>query len=368
MSSMSTRPILLRLFGTLAGLCLAGASLAADTLVVGQTMLPGQRLDSANGGYRFVFQTDSNLVVRRVSDSAALWASGTNGQGGSRLVLQNDGNLVLYTGSNAAIWSSRTAGNAASRLVMQDDGNLVLYSTSNASIWSTGTGATEPPPPPPPTGSVSSVGFVLRETTASSLSITRPAAVQPGDLMVLITQGGDGQLPDTQSGWTRFARCFERSNSDTVCNDSGSDLGIVAYYRVASTSGEAAYTVNRGNSGHVVAAMAVFRGANATNPIYSYKYLPNDGKSQESHCPSTPGIQGGYHLCTYSHDDPQKLTGFSPLNLLDWIRSSGDSVHVSGRSLSVGGNTPYITSVNDGATEAGGRNDLQLAIVIRPAQ
>lgn len=364
MSSMYARPVLLRLFGTLAGLCMAGAALAADTLVVGQTMSPGQRLDSANGLYRFVFQTDSNLVVRRVSDSAALWASDTNGQGGSRLVLQNDGNLVLYTSANVALWSSRTAGNAASRLVMRDDGNLVIYNTSNATIWSTDTGATEPPP----SGSVSSVGFVLRETTASSLSITRPSAVQPGDVMVLITQGGDGQLPDAQSGWTRFARCFERANSDTVCNDSGADLGIVAYYRVASTSGAASYTVNRGNSGHVVAAMAVFRGANAADPIYSYKYLPNDGRSQESHCPSTPGIQGGYHLCAYSHDDPQRLTGFSPLNLLGWIRSSGDSVHVSGRSLSAGGNTPYVTSVNDGATEPGGRNDLQLAIVVRPAQ
>ena len=109
MSSIVARPTLLRLLALLAALCLANAALAADTLVVGQSMSAGQRLDSANGSYRFVFQTDSNLVVRRVSDSAALWASGTNGQGGSRLTLQNDGNLVLYTSSNAALWSSRNS-------------------------------------------------------------------------------------------------------------------------------------------------------------------------------------------------------------------------------------------------------------------
>ena len=364
MSSIVARPTLLRVLALLAALCLANAALAADTLVVGQSMSAGQRLDSANGSYRFVFQTDSNLVVRRVSDSAALWASNTNGQGGSRLTLQNDGNLVLYTSSNAALWSSRTAGTTGNRLIMQNDGNLTLYNASNAVIWSTNSGAE----PPPGGGTVTHVGTVLVETKNSSLSITRPSSVQPGDLMILFTQGGDGQLPDTVSGWTRFARCFERTNSDATCNDTGADLGLVAYYRVASTSGAASYTVNRGNAGHVIAAMVVVRGANTGNPIYSYTYLPRDGTGSASVCPSTAGVTGGHHICAFAHDDPQIIDGFSPLSFRGRILSGGDYVHMATRTLSVGGGTGSVRADNVNVLGPGeGRNDLQLAVVIRPA-
>ena len=364
MSSIVARPTLLRLFALLAALCLANAALAADTLVVGQSMSAGQRLDSANGSYRFVFQTDSNLVVRRVSDSAALWASNTNGQAGSRLTLQGDGNLVLYTSSNTALWSSKTPGTTGSRLVMQNDGNLALYNTSNAVIWSTGTGSE----PPSGGGNVTHVGTVLAATKESSLSISRPGSVQAGDLLILFTQGGDGQLPDTVSGWTRFARCFESKNSDTTCGTSGSDLGLVAYYRVASSSGAASYTVNRGSAGHVTAALVVVRGANTNDPIYSHTYLPQDGTGSGSVCPSTPGVAGGHHICAYAHDDPQVIDGFSPLTFRGRILSGGDYVHMATRTLSVGGGTGSVRADNVNVLGSGeGKNDLQLAVVIRPA-
>jgi hypothetical protein len=139
MSSNVVTTNLLRLLGLLAGLCMAGATLAADTLLVNQSMALNQFLASTDARYRFTFQTDGNLVVRRMSDSTALWASATNGKGGTRLTLQSDGNLVLYTSSNAALWSSGTNGINVTRLVMQNDGNLVLYTNTNAAVWSTGT-------------------------------------------------------------------------------------------------------------------------------------------------------------------------------------------------------------------------------------
>lgn len=348
-------------FGLIVGLCIAGAVEAADTLVVGQSMTANQYLESNNGGYRFYFQADGNLVVRRQSDQKALWASGSNGDGGTRLTLQSNGNLVLATSSGAVVWSTGTSNAAANRLTMQGDGNLVLYDTSGRPYWATNTVDT----PPPPGGGVSYVGFSKDETTASTLSITRSSATRAGDLMILITQGGDGQLPDTQSGWTRFARCFERDNGDSSCSDSGVDMGVIGYYRIASTDGSATYSLNRGQSGHIVASILVLRDANSASPIYSYTYLPNDRNSEESHCPSTAGISGGQHLCIYAHDDPQRLTGFGGLNLLAQVFSAGDSVHIASAKLSAGGNTPYIRSKNDGST-SGGNNDLQLSIVVRP--
>ncbi len=348
-------------FGLIGGLCAAHGVQAADSLVVGQSMTPGQYLESTNGGYRFNFQTDGNLVLRRKSDQTALWASGSNGDGGTRLTLQSSGNLALFTSSGAVVWSTGTANAAVNRLTMQGDGNLVLYDTSGRPFWATNTVDSLPPSG----AGVTYVGFSKNETTASTLSITRPSATRAGDLMILITQGGDGQLPDTQSGWTRFARCFERDNADTSCSDSGADMGLVGYYRIASTDGAASYALNKGQSGHIVAGILVLRDANNASPIYSHAYLPNDGTSEESHCPSTPGISGGQHLCIYAHDDPQPLTGFGGLTLHGQIFSAGDSVHITSAKLSTGGSTPYIRAKNDGST-SGGNNDLQLSIVIRP--
>lgn len=123
--------------------CLGLASLAhaADTLSANQNLTLGQRLDSANGSYRFVFQTDGNLVVRRVSDSAALWASNTNGKGGTRLTMQSDGNLVLYTSANAAVWSSQSAGSGGTRATIENSGNFAVFNASGGRVWSTNTGS-----------------------------------------------------------------------------------------------------------------------------------------------------------------------------------------------------------------------------------
>lgn len=118
---------------------MAGIAHAADTLGSNQSLTPGQYLASGNAAYRFYFQTDGNLVLRRLSDSRALWAAATNGLGGTRLTMQSDGNLVLYTGGNVAVWSSKTNGSGGNRAVMQNDGNFVILDSNGASVWSTGT-------------------------------------------------------------------------------------------------------------------------------------------------------------------------------------------------------------------------------------
>ncbi len=118
---------------------IAGIAHGADTLGSNQSLSPSQYLASGNGSYRFNFQSDGNLVLRRTSDSGVLWASATNGLGGTRLTMQGDGNLVLYTGSNVAVWSSKSVGTGGNRAVMQNDGNFAIFNTSNAIVWSTGT-------------------------------------------------------------------------------------------------------------------------------------------------------------------------------------------------------------------------------------
>jgi hypothetical protein len=129
----------------------------------GKSFTQGESLYSANGKYRMTWQTDSNLVVYRVSDGAALWDAHTNGSGANQLIYQTDGNLVMYRpgsrscydvlgrpcdpantsticrcklGSPQAVWDTATNGAPAeSYLVMQNDNNLVMYSPTGGVEW-----------------------------------------------------------------------------------------------------------------------------------------------------------------------------------------------------------------------------------------
>ena len=121
------------------------------TLFPGQSLLPGQSLQSDNGLYALTMQSDGNVVLRN-SQSAPLWRTGTGGgQFDPRdFIMQNDGNLVLYDTSGQPHWASKTQGNPGAFLNMQDDGNLVVYRAGSASqtadnaLWNAGTSV--PPP------------------------------------------------------------------------------------------------------------------------------------------------------------------------------------------------------------------------------
>ena len=101
----------------------------------GESLSGDQRLQSPDGRYRAVAQSDGNLVVYGPG-GRVLWASATWAPG-ARLVLQTDGNLVLYATSGRPIWDSRTWGQPQERLVMQDNGDLVLWAGTRP-LWSTG--------------------------------------------------------------------------------------------------------------------------------------------------------------------------------------------------------------------------------------
>ena len=106
-------------------------------LLPGQALGVGGTLISSNGQYELALQGDSNLVLYRVADGTALWASNTVGKGATEATMQSDGNFVLYNSKGAAVWASNTNGNPGSYLSMQIDGNLVIYKQS--SLWSSKT-------------------------------------------------------------------------------------------------------------------------------------------------------------------------------------------------------------------------------------
>lgn len=96
-----------------------------------------QYLRSEDGRYRFVMQSDSNLVLYGPS-GRALWASNTVGRGADHARMQGDGNLVIYNRHDKPIWASNTPRHYNAFLIVQNDGNVVIYEGKKP-LWATGT-------------------------------------------------------------------------------------------------------------------------------------------------------------------------------------------------------------------------------------
>jgi pimeloyl-ACP methyl ester carboxylesterase len=116
----------------------SGSAGSADELGPGQTLFAGQKRTSGDGRFELVFQEDGNLVLYRVADGVARWATHTYAPGGET-VMQGDGNLVVYDASGVARWNSRTASYPGAGLFVQTDGNVVIYDYYGYAIWATGT-------------------------------------------------------------------------------------------------------------------------------------------------------------------------------------------------------------------------------------
>jgi hypothetical protein len=146
------------------------------TLFSGQSLLPGQSLQSDNGLCTLTMQSDGNVVLRD-SASTPLWRTGTGGgQFDPRdFIMQTDGNLVLYDTSGQYRWASKTQGNPGAFLNMQNDGNLVVYwagattETANNALWNAGTNV----PPPLTLKTVVASGETLNVGDADLSSISQ---------------------------------------------------------------------------------------------------------------------------------------------------------------------------------------------------
>jgi len=119
---------------TTVGFSTSGTSNMLDT---NQSLTADQFLVSSDGRYKFIMQSDGNLVLYSVN--RPLWASQTNGKPVTHAIMQSDGNLVLYDAQNKPYWSSGTAGKGTSSMITQTDGNLVIYNSGNHPTWASNT-------------------------------------------------------------------------------------------------------------------------------------------------------------------------------------------------------------------------------------
>lgn len=108
-------------------------------------LLPGESIKrreirySPNGSHALVLQDDGNLVLYRVADDKAVWATATENKGCDQVTLGQDGDLVVSKGG-APVWRSKT-GNTVAALLVGDNGELALVG-SNGLEFRSGDGST----------------------------------------------------------------------------------------------------------------------------------------------------------------------------------------------------------------------------------
>ena len=227
----------------LGSLAVTTASYIAATSPATLVLTAGQSIESPNGRYRLVMQTDGNLVV--YGPSGAQWATGTSVPH-SYAAVQGDGNFVVYDRTDgSARWASRTSG-LYPRLAMQDDGNLILYAGSGAGLWDTkgwtgGTGVLAP----------------AVKTTVGSLA-SGQRVYSPNAAYVVVMQG-DGNLVEYDgSGRPRWASNTVVAGSRLVAQGDGNLVVYTPQGRgvwTSNTYGNPGAFAMLGNDG----ALAIYR-------------------------------------------------------------------------------------------------------------
>lgn len=358
-----------------------------DTLNINEGLLANQYLQSSNGSYKLYLQGDGNVVLRNAA-SAALWASGTNGKGGTRLTMQGDGNLVLYTSGGQAVWATGTNGKYATHATLQADGNFRVLTASNVSVWATNTGSVTPPPPPPPvTGSISHVGTTqVWDADGQGVTVAKPANTRAGDLLVLVLHRTDDMLPFAVSGWARRAECYKEDNGYQCLNVSdcsstsgnfctrfqskynGRDLAQVVLTKTAGSSEPSSYSfnMNQDSTGHPGwAILTTLRGANTSAPVRAWanKGCDND---VDSLFPSVDGRKGDMLLLSQSFDDRVNKDVFGAPNgmtTFGYVANSDESGFLYGGILTADGATGVRRTNGPGAS---GCKDALVSITIKP--
>jgi len=104
-----------------------------DRLKAGEKLLPGDKLQCADGRFSLIYQNNGDLVLYK-SDSTPLWSSGTNGRPAGYATMQTDGNFAIYGPDGGFQWNTGTV-TSGSFMVLQIDGNLVVYTPALTPIW-----------------------------------------------------------------------------------------------------------------------------------------------------------------------------------------------------------------------------------------
>ncbi len=129
-------------------------------------------------------------------------------------------------------------------------------------------------------------------TDSGSITIAPPASTAAGDLLLLmVNKDGSGNVA-TPSGWTLI--------NQGDCDSGACDLGV--YYKIATSSEPANYTISWTGSEQGVAGILRYTGANTTDPIDTSGAATGDSANPQA--PSvTTGVTNTRVVRIYGADD-----------------------------------------------------------------
>jgi hypothetical protein len=116
-----------------AAIAFSTGALAADTLMAGSSLAPGQAIVSRNGIYVLIMQPDDGNLVLYYRAASSTSPSGFNsGRAGANAYahMQADGNFVVYRSNQTPFWASNTGGrpyDPGYKLVLTDYGSLLIF-------------------------------------------------------------------------------------------------------------------------------------------------------------------------------------------------------------------------------------------------
>ena len=112
-----------------------GTGQSADRLQVGQSLLPGNSLASANGNYVATLTTTGDLQVIRRSDNAVLWDANTANKGVSALTMMTNHTMALQENASVNAFVTLTSGSLASAIVMENTGVIDVVTPWGQAVW-----------------------------------------------------------------------------------------------------------------------------------------------------------------------------------------------------------------------------------------
>jgi hypothetical protein len=119
----------------------ASASAGQAKLRKGECIHRGDALKTSSKKFAARFQSDSNFVLIYTPSNIPVWASGTNGSGGTAVCLGNDGNLVMLKPGRTypvVVWQTHSEKMDVTYLQVKDKnyGSLALYKANGKPVWS----------------------------------------------------------------------------------------------------------------------------------------------------------------------------------------------------------------------------------------
>jgi PKD repeat protein len=269
----------------------------------------------------------ANATVTCTNLDCSLSAAGSNDSDGTITSYSwDDGDGSVSSGASTTHTFS-TAGTYTLTLTVQDDGGATATSSQTVTVTS------DTPPPP---GSISFLGAVTSNSTATSQTVKVPASVQAGDgLVLLTTAASDSVTESAPAGWA------------LVDNESDANQTTSVWQKVATAS-DAGTTVKTLFSVAAKASVQLlaYHGTAATGPVVSYSDAPETVSRAAHPAPSVVSDAPADWRLTYWADVSSTTSS--------WSAPAGQAV----RATSFGSGGGHVSSLTVDSNSGAGSGTL----------